>query len=87
MPELLVCHVPEPGQAHDVWWFGFHCGHSWDLQPGLEARMRELDERLGLGIAEREAELPEPLRPTYRPMAYVRHQCTQLAAQLAEMAR
>ena len=28
-----VCHVPLPGRPHDVWWFGFDCGHSGDLLP------------------------------------------------------
>jgi len=28
-----VCHVPEPGEPDDVWWFGFDCGHSWDFIP------------------------------------------------------
>ena len=34
-----VCHVPQPGQPHDVWWFGFDCAHLGDLWPaGLRAR-------------------------------------------------
>lgn len=28
-----VCHVPEPGEPEDVWWFGFDCGHGFDLCP------------------------------------------------------
>lgn len=28
-----ICHVPEPGRPHDVWWFGFDCAHSGDLSP------------------------------------------------------
>lgn len=28
-----VCHIPDPGQPDDVWWFGFDCAHAWDLTP------------------------------------------------------
>lgn len=28
-----ICHVPEPGEPDDVWWFGFDCGHAGDLSP------------------------------------------------------
>lgn len=28
-----ICHVPEPGEPDDVWWFGFDCVHSGDLAP------------------------------------------------------
>ncbi len=34
--EQGVCHVPEPGQPDDVWWFGFDCAHHWDLMPMLD---------------------------------------------------
>lgn len=34
---LGICHVPKPGAPDDVWWFGFDCGHAWDLQPALAA--------------------------------------------------
>ena len=30
-----ICHVPKPGEADDVWWFGFDCGHLGDIVPGL----------------------------------------------------
>jgi hypothetical protein len=33
--ESTVCHIPEPGQPDDLWWFGFDCGHAWDISPGL----------------------------------------------------
>lgn len=83
--ELLVCHVPEPGQPDDVWWFGFDCGHAFDSQPGRDARMRDLDMRLG----QIEEELPEdhPLRRRYAPLPYVRAECRSLAAQLAAAAQ
>ena len=28
-----ICHVPLPGEPDDVWWFGFDCGHAYDLIP------------------------------------------------------
>jgi hypothetical protein len=30
-----ICHIPEPGTPHDVWWFGFDCAHCFDLVPGM----------------------------------------------------
>lgn len=29
-----ICHVPQPGEPDNVWWFGFDCAHGWDLAPG-----------------------------------------------------
>jgi len=31
-----ICHVPQPGRPHDVWWFGFDCAHGGDLDPRPE---------------------------------------------------
>ncbi len=28
-----ICHIPEPGEPDDVWWFGFDCAHSGDDYP------------------------------------------------------
>jgi hypothetical protein len=28
-----ICHKPKPGEPDGVWWFGFDCGHCWDLIP------------------------------------------------------
>lgn len=33
-PSPGICHVPAPGRPHDVWWFGFDCGHAFDVIPG-----------------------------------------------------
>jgi hypothetical protein len=30
-----ICHLPEPGEPDDVWWFGFDCAHAWDVVPGV----------------------------------------------------
>lgn len=34
--ETGICHVPLPGRPDSVWWFGFDCGHSFDLVPGMD---------------------------------------------------
>jgi len=67
-----ICHVPAPGRAADVWWFGFDCGHFMDLMPGLIARERQM----GFPV-------PPALLLAYRDVAYVRAECSALAAQLA----
>jgi len=28
-----ICHVPEEGRPHDVWWLGFDCSHGGDQCP------------------------------------------------------
>ena len=28
-----ICHVTEPGDEENIWWFGFDCGHCDDLSP------------------------------------------------------
>lgn len=61
-----ICHLPEPGEAHDLWWFGFDCAHAGDVCPGLPQILPFLtfpgDE--------------------YRDLAYVEAEVTRLAAQL-----
>lgn len=69
-----ICHVPEPGEPDDVWWFGFDCGHCWDLSPAVNATMRKLGSR-----AWREIELDD----VYRDLPYVRRETESLAEQLA----
>lgn len=36
-PSEHVCHIPEPGQPDNVWWFGFDCAHSGDITPKYNA--------------------------------------------------
>ena len=31
--ETGICHVPEPGEDDDLWWFGFSCDKEGDLVP------------------------------------------------------
>lgn len=76
--EHAVCHVPEPGEPADVWWFGFDCGHYNDLQPAMLAQFPELGE-----IYER---LAGHFQPRYRTLEYVKAECADLAAQLATVA-
>jgi hypothetical protein len=67
-----ICHTPKPGEPDDVWWFGFDCGHAWDLSPGRRMGRCGLD-----------AERDDPEWKTYRDLAYVRRQTELLAEQLA----
>ena len=64
-----VCHVPGAGEPDDVWWFGFDCGHFMDKSPRLET-LRKVGLRL---------------TGTYRNLAYVTSECTDLARQLAAL--
>lgn len=67
-PEAIaICHVPEPGQADHVWWFGFDCAHAGDLSPGYAFTF-------GLAVVSG--------GDVYRDLAYVRRQCAHLAQQL-----
>lgn len=31
--EERICHIPFEGRPDPVWWFGFDCGHAFDLIP------------------------------------------------------
>ncbi len=33
-----ICHVPQPGEPDDVWWFGFDCAHVNDGIPSMFGR-------------------------------------------------
>lgn len=77
-----ICHVPEPGEPDDVWWFGFDCCHFNDLSPGLEATMREVEARtrssLGFKLG-----VPHPgFTKWYKPLVYVKVECYRLGRQL-----
>jgi hypothetical protein len=66
-----ICHIPQPGQPGDVWWFGFDAGHSFDLIPALEASHR----RFGF------APIPG-MNDIYRTIGYMAARCRELAAVL-----
>lgn len=70
-----ICHVPQPGEPDDVWWFGFDCGHGCDLVPSTAKP--EMVEFLNVMLEGRSAHV------AYRDGAYVREQVTNLARQLA----
>lgn len=73
-----ICHVPKPGEPENVWWFGFDCGHSFDLMPGMAAFRRTP----GFGLLGDEPDL----HATYRDLAYVQTEIRRLAEHLAEKA-
>jgi hypothetical protein len=75
-----ICHIPEPGEPDDVYWFGFDCGHAFDLMPAMHATMREI----GFVPTARGHITDSLWNPeTYRDIDYVRSECTILASQLA----
>jgi hypothetical protein len=67
-----ICHVPVAGRPADVFWFGFDCGHAWDIAPVMDMRMREAGQ----------PPFHEPCT-AYRTVGFVRRECEQLAEQLA----
>lgn len=65
-----VCHVPDPGEPDDVWWFGFDCAHGGDLSPSANA-LSSFYFRSS--------------RDVYRDITYVRSETERLAEQLAAL--
>lgn len=61
-----ICHVPKPGDADDVWWLGFDCGHYLDEVPAYSEELRMCLKREGM---------------VYRDIGYVRRETRNLAAQ------
>jgi hypothetical protein len=59
------------------WWLGFDCGHCWDYQPGLVARLAR---RCGLGL--HESRIVHEEFETYRTLDYAREQAEALARQI-----
>ncbi|HTE35728.1 MAG TPA: hypothetical protein VK630_04215 [Reyranella sp.] len=73
-PAMGVCHVA-PGAHDKVWWIGFDCAHVGDMLPGM-FRLHEIIPALG--------GLPKFTRGyTYRDLAYVECEVTELARQLS----
>jgi len=61
-------------------WFGFDCAHWRDLVPRMRDALEQFGEQLGSPMAfERDQ--------VYRTVEYVRGECTDLAAQLAQMGK
>jgi hypothetical protein len=62
-----------PWDSNDgLWWFGFDCGHAFDLCPGMAARERALG-------------LSPDRHDTYRDIEYVKQNCADLAFQLKQL--
>lgn len=68
-----ICHVPGEGEEHNVWWFGFDCAHAGDTSPNACKMAADLGYPFTIHPGER-----------YRTLAYVQHECAQLAKQLAD---
>jgi hypothetical protein len=68
-----VCHEAIPTDPPGmVWWFGFDCGHAFDMSPGMEAYLHRLD--IGYAVS-----------GIYRDLDYVRAEVQALAEQLHEL--
>ncbi len=75
--EFSICHVSDPlpvqgGGSKDQWWFGFSCNQTADMIPGDEAHAEKAEQ---LAIDQE-----------YRDEQFLFHQCSKLAAQLANAA-
>lgn len=76
VPDMGICHVPEPGESDDVWWLGFDTAHAFDVNPALE---RVLVDR---GGAEGGFRVPGQ---AYRDYGYIKEQVHSLALQAARV--
>lgn len=88
-----LCHVPEPGRPHDVWWLGFDCAHSFDFMPKFRAdELKLADEFEAEGKLE-EAKLFRRdksygiFTPVYKTIDYVKAEVESLAKQADEAKR
>jgi hypothetical protein len=71
-PEQTICHIPAPGTPDHLWWFGFDCAHAWDYSPMDKVLEAERGYPFTVGHDE-----------TYKPLGYVKRECTSLARQIA----
>lgn len=85
-PSKHICHIPQEGRPHNVWWFGFDCAHYNDLTPLTRADHRRLYEE---AVAKGDQEGMRLWGPglwgegTYRNLDYVIGEVRSLAKQLA----
>lgn len=75
-----ICHVPEPGRSHDIWWFGFDCAHYQDFSPGSAAQIAASYHQRGQTMPDCFNRMASEI---YRDLVYVRAEVTSLAAQIA----
>jgi hypothetical protein len=59
-------------EEEGLWWFGFDCGHAWDLSPGLQV----FYQRHAFNFHRNQ---------TYRDVNFVKQQCADLAFQLKQL--
>ena len=71
-PAGSICHIAQEGRPSKVWWFGFDCGHAFDVIPYMVR-----DRELGFALRRDEA--------TYKTMEYAISEVRELARQLAEV--
>lgn len=70
--ETGICHVSD---GPEVWWFGFDCAHLNDISPAYQAREAA------------RGWWPHGDGEMYRNVAYVQHECRQLAEQLVALSK
>jgi hypothetical protein len=73
----LICHEPEPGEPHDVWWLGFDCAHCSDIAPEFHALLTRIGREKSIAILEDEVSF-------YRTLEYVTEEVNKLAVQAHE---
>lgn len=73
--KISICCEVEPGEPDDLWYFGFDCGHAWDISPAMDATLEMIR-------GERLHSIPES---KYRDLAYVEEQVASLAQQLIKL--
>jgi hypothetical protein len=61
------------GESSGLWFFGFDCGHAWDVTPALDMMLRR--HLLNMPIPDRQ----------YRDVEYVKKEVTALAFQLRQL--
>lgn len=75
-----ICHATK--DKDEAWWFGFDCGHAWDVMPGIElpklspkieSYVQSLQENYGIGL------------DVYRDLAYCTEEVKSLAKQLKQV--
>jgi hypothetical protein len=76
-----ICHIPQPGEPDDVWWFGFDCGHCFDYSPGMHTERLEKFYG-GMNLSD-----SYYTRATYKNIGYVQKEIGDLAKQLAAIAK
>lgn len=83
-----ICHVAQPGEPDDVWWFGFDCGHAGDLSPAYHAKYlhhgypfssEPYDHAKAVAAHDWTVDV-------YRTLEYVQAEVNRLAEQLAAIA-